>query len=76
MKQKVRTGAFQLVFFTPELLIENKRWRKVLMSDVYTTRLKAFVADEAHTDSKWYVRSHIAHIVTHVTTLPIVCEIP
>ena len=47
------------MFFTPELLIENKKWRKVLMSDVYTTRLKAFVVDEAHTVSKWYVSSHI-----------------
>ena len=55
MKKKVQTGAFQLVFFTPELLIENNRWRKVLMSDVYATRLKAFVVDEAHTVSKWYV---------------------
>ena len=59
IKRKVCTGAFQLVFFTPELLIENKKWRKVLMSDVYTTRLKAFVVDEAHTVSKWYVSSHI-----------------
>lgn len=42
-----------------ELLIENKKWQKVLMSDVYTTHLKAFVVDEAHTVSKWYVSSHI-----------------
>ena len=54
MKRAVCAGAYQQVFFTPELLIDNKRWRKVLMSDVYTARLKAFVVDEAHTVRKWY----------------------
>ena len=54
MKQSVCIGAYQLVFFTPELLIENKRWRKVLMNDVYATCLKALVVDEAHTVRKLY----------------------
>lgn len=54
MKRGVSVGAYKLVFFTPELLMDNKRWRKVLMSNVYTARLKAFVVDEAHTVRKWY----------------------
>ena len=54
MKRGVSVGAYQLVFFTPELLMDNKRWRKVLMSDIYTACLKAFVVDEAHTVRKWY----------------------
>ena len=31
-----------------EMIITNKRWRKVIEGDVYTERLKAFVIDEAH----------------------------
>ena len=42
-----------MVFFTPELLITSKRWRKVLSSDIYNTCLKAFVIDEAHYVKKW-----------------------
>ena len=30
MKAGVRAGRFQLIFFTPELLIDNKSWRKLL----------------------------------------------
>ena len=53
MKQGVHKGMYRLVFFTPELLITNRRWRKVLSSDVYNDRLKAFVVDEAHCVKKW-----------------------
>lgn len=44
----VARGLYQLVFFTPEMLITNKRWRRVIESDAYADRLKAFVIDEAH----------------------------
>ena len=53
MKEGVSRGAYQLVFFTPELIVTNKRWRKVLEGDVYADRLKAFVIDEAHCVKKW-----------------------
>lgn len=49
----VARGLFQLVFFTPELLINNKRWRRVIESDTYTERLEALVIDEAHCVKKW-----------------------
>eukprot|EP00731_Ephydatia_muelleri_P006402 Em0003g650a len=44
---------FQLVFFTPEMLIGSKRWRNMLTGDLYSERLKAFVIDEAHCVKKW-----------------------
>lgn len=49
----VRNGEYQLVYFTPEMLINNKRWRRVMESDVYAERLKAFVVDESHCVKKW-----------------------
>lgn len=39
---------YQLVFFTPEMLITKKRWRKVIESDANAERLQVFVIDEAH----------------------------
>ncbi len=37
VKEGVRRGAFVLVFFTPELLLESKRWRRLLQTDHYTS---------------------------------------
>ena len=55
MKEAVLMGEYQLVLFTPEMLVEKKRWRKMLLGDVYSSRLRAFVVDEAHTIQKWSV---------------------
>ena len=46
-------GDYQLVFFTPEMLLNKKKWRKMLLGDVYASRLRAFAVDEAHTVKKW-----------------------
>ena len=53
MKSGVKERRYQLVFFTPELMhmVGNRRWRKVLSSDMYRRRL---IIDEAHTVKKWY----------------------
>lgn len=53
MKADVIDGKYQLVFFTPELLINQRRWRELLKGDVYEERLRALVIDEAHTVKKW-----------------------
>ena len=53
IKSGVYAGQYQLVFITPELLIENKRWRGTLTSSKYAERLRAFVIDEAHCIAKW-----------------------
>ena len=47
------------MFFTPEVIIGTRRWRKMLEGDVYAERLKAFVIDEAHCVKKM-VNSDIA----------------
>lgn len=49
----VASGKYQLVFFTPEVLLNNRRWREVISNDTYTRRLKALVIDEAHCIKKW-----------------------
>ena len=52
-KSRVCGGQYQLVFITPELLVENRYWRRMLTSPTYNIRLKAFVIDEAHCIAKW-----------------------
>ncbi|KAL5460118.1 hypothetical protein EMCRGX_G033544 [Ephydatia muelleri] len=49
----VSLGKYQLVFFTPEIVLASKKWRKVIQGDVYNERLRAFVIDEAHCVKKW-----------------------
>ena len=44
----VRNAKYQLVFFTPKAMLHG-RWRKVLHSEPYATRLRVMVIDEAHT---------------------------
>ena len=53
IKDGVVQGLYQLVYFTPEMLLGSKRWRKVLLNNVYSSRLRAFIVDEAHTVAKW-----------------------
>ncbi len=53
VKAKVLAGEYQLVFFTPELLITKTKWRELLLGDVYKARIKALVVDEAHCVKKW-----------------------
>jgi len=49
----VANGEFQLIFFTPEAMLNHKRWRHLLRSDVYKERLQVAVIDESHTVIKW-----------------------
>ena len=53
VKDGVKNGNFRVVFFTPELLLERKRWRHLLQKEHYMKRLKGFIVDEAHTVKKW-----------------------
>ena len=43
---------YRLVLFTPEILVEQKQWRKVLLGDVHSSRLRAFGVDEANAVKK------------------------
>ena len=53
VKAGVLRGDYQVVYFTPEMLLENKVWRRMLSGSVYSNRLCTFVVDEAHTVKKW-----------------------
>ena len=53
MKQGVKEGRYQLVFFSPEMLIDQSVWRRTLSSEVYERRLVAVVVDEAHCVKAW-----------------------
>lgn len=53
VKDGVKKGVYQLVYITPELLICNAEWRKMLVGECYSKRLMGFVVDEAHTVKKW-----------------------
>ena len=44
---------YQLVYISPELLMVNLKWREMLTSTVYQSRLKGFIVDEAHCVTKW-----------------------
>jgi len=55
LRKEVQEGQYQLVYITPELLITGSTsvWRKMLVGEVYSERLRAFIIDEAHTVKKW-----------------------
>lgn len=57
----VKIGEYQLVYFTPEVLIENRKWRELFQTEEYSKRLKVLVIDEAHTIKKWYSPFLIDH---------------
>ena len=55
----VHKGHYQIVYFTPEILILNRIWRRMLTTDVYQENLKALVVDEAHCVQKWWVLQNL-----------------
>ena len=62
-------GQYQLVIFTPEMLLNNGMWRRMLTNDIYSKRLRAFVVDEAHTVKKWYVFNYLFAVCSSLTFL-------
>lgn len=53
MKQNAIDAKYQLLFFTPEALLGNKKWRRLICSDKYRNQVKGLILDEAHTIKKW-----------------------
>ena len=53
MKLGILSGDYQLVFFSPESLLSQRRWRELLRQEPYTTHLVAFIVDEAHCVKKF-----------------------
>lgn len=50
---RVIHGSHQLVFMSPESLLDNPDLRNMLLSSTYRERLVAVVIDEAHCIDKW-----------------------
>lgn len=52
-EKRVLKGESQLVYISPENLINNPRYRKMLLRQVYKENLVALVIDEAHCVQTW-----------------------
>ena len=52
-KGRVLKGEVQLVFITPENIIDNRTYRDMLLLPVYQEKLVALVIDEAHCVKTW-----------------------
>ena len=53
VKEKVRRGEVQLVYITPESIIDTSIYRDMLLSPPYQDKLVALVVDEAHCVKTW-----------------------
>ena len=47
-RAKMKDGQYQLVSFSPEALLTVHRWRELLQGTNYSSRIVAFIMDEAH----------------------------
>lgn len=48
-------GLYDFVFGSPEVFLNNSKWRTMLKSDIYQIKLQLIAVDEAHTVTQWYV---------------------
>ena len=46
-------GRFSIVYGSPEAWLKNERWRKVLSSEIYRSKLCTISVDEAHVIKQW-----------------------
>lgn len=53
VNQKVLGGDLQLLYISPENLLNNKRFRSMLLRKEYKERLIALAVDEAHCIKTW-----------------------
>ena len=51
--KKVLEGDLQLLYISPENLLNNKRYRSMLLSPRYVKNMVALVVDEAHCVKTW-----------------------
>ena len=55
---ELAAGKFQIVFSSPEMLFMSQRWRTMLTSETYSSRIQALIIDEAHTCKQWHAQFH------------------
>ena len=53
IRQRIINGEYQMAFIIPEALLLKKRWRNMLLCEVYQQNLIAVVVDEAHCVRNW-----------------------
>ena len=53
--RRVLSGDIQLLFISPESILNNKRFRFMLLSQHYKKKLVAVAVDEAHCVKTWWV---------------------
>ena len=49
----VKSGTFQLLYISPESLLQNPQWRDMLSSRIYQKNIVALLVDEAHCNTQW-----------------------
>jgi len=53
VQEEVISSTYSLVYSTPEMILNSKRWRHMLLPEVYSYHRCVFIIDEAHTVKKW-----------------------
>ena len=53
LEAEICAGNNQLVYYSPESLLTDNRWRDMLQSPIYCERLVGLVVDEAHCVKSW-----------------------
>ena len=51
--QRVLHGQVQLVYITPENIMDNPMYRNMLLSNIYREKLVGLIVDEAHCVKLW-----------------------
>lgn len=55
--QRVLHGQVQLVYITPENVMDNPMYRNMLLSNIYREKLVGLIVDEAHCVKLWGISS-------------------
>jgi len=55
---ELAAAKFQVVFSSPEMQFMSQRWRVMLTSETYSSRIQALIIDKAHTCKQWYAQFH------------------
>ena len=61
--RRVLAGDVQLLFISPESILNNKHYRGMLLSQHYKKHLVAVAVDEAHCVNSWYVARILTQFV-------------
>lgn len=54
VKNDVEGGCYQIVYMSPEALLNTHSWREMFRSSTYQQNLACLAVDEAHLVDKWY----------------------